>query len=130
MHFALWCFSVLGYFFPGHIAPTLAQHNPIARVKTMWEKAKAAGLIVDKPQRSDLVIFNSRGNSDAGDGWHVGIVNNVFMDVTADGVAVPMIDTIEGNEGNGVKPDRHRVADKRIVAFVRHPSLRDSAAVG
>lgn len=103
---------------PGDIAPTLKQHNPIARCQTMWERLVEAGwnLVDDAElQPGDIGFMNERGDSDAGKGWHVFLVANT---------AGPLVQCISGNWGDNVA--RHhldlRKDGHRIVGFARVPA--------
>lgn len=115
MHFVIWCFAALGLWWPGHVPPTKTRANPIARVKTFYEQAKKAGWVVENPRRGDVIIFNSRGDSDAGDGWHTGIVTDV---------AGGIIHTVEGNLSNAVGTAQHSSTSKRIIGYVRHKAMQ------
>lgn len=122
-HFVLWCFQMCGFMFPGWVQPTPKRINPLAHVKTFHMRLTKEGYIVDHVDagENDIVIFNSRGDSDAGTGWHIGIVKEVVGG---------MVHTVEGNSSNGVHERAYPLTDKRIVAFARHPGLRDNRLLG
>ncbi len=109
-HFAATLFRDEGCPLPGDIEPTRDDANPIANVKQMWRRLNLAGLAVEVPLPGDVIIFNSRGDSDQGGGWHCGIVSVV------DG---EHIQTIEGNSGDKVARRLYRVTDSRIAGYGR-----------
>lgn len=111
-HFVAWLFRHCGRPLPGDIEPHLGQHNPIARVKTMWDCLVTDHMQVLVPSPGDIVVFGSRMASDAGKGWHVGIVESVDDERFQD---------IEGNTGDSVARQRYRLDDKRIIGYARVP---------
>lgn len=114
-HFVAWLYRECGKPLPGDVMPTKTRANPIASVKAMHTQCARAKLLVENPEPGDVIFFNSRGDSDAGNGWHVGIVEST------DAVGV---NTIEGNSANGVyrrryKRDGDNRLSGRIVGFAR-----------
>lgn len=109
-HFVCWLFDAVGRPLPGAIRPSQSQHNPLARVQTMWEHLVSQGWQVSAPAPGDIVVFKTRVGSDSGPGWHVGIVSAV------DG---KRIQTIEGNSGDKVARRGYATGDKRILGFLR-----------
>jgi len=90
----------------------------LRNVKAMYKEMKRQEYFIGRnvlPKRNDIIFFNNRGDSDAGKGWHVGIVEKT------DG---RRIFTIEGNLSNMVKRASHAVGDTSIVGYAR-PSNED-----
>lgn len=106
-HFVATIYREHGRPLPGDVAPTFTQHNPVARVQTMWESGQAAGWVVDgPPEAGDVVIFCT------GDVWHCGIVSAVDGGV---------VQTIEGNVKDAVSRCTYNLSDWRIRGFLRAP---------
>jgi hypothetical protein len=104
---------------PGDISPSRKQHNPIARVATMWARLIEAGWQVEGPPKpGDIVVWETRDGSDAGSGMHVGIVSAVKGDI---------VQSIDGNWGNKVGRRSFRADDHRIAGFARVPELPPDA---
>lgn len=114
-HFVATLYREVGRALPGDIEPHVKQHNPIARVQTMWERIVEAGWQAETPRAGDVIVFNSRVGSDRGFGWHCGIVSTVSSDGE-------VIQTIEGNSGDAVARRSYGVSDHRIVGFARAPT--------
>lgn len=117
-HFIATLFRCAGHALPGDIAPTKTQHNPIARCQTMWERFVEAGWTVDENAPllpGDVGFMNQRGDSDAGEGWHVFLVTASSAD---------LVQCISGNWGKpfgGIKRHAMRRSDYRVVGFARVP---------
>lgn len=62
------------------------------------------------PQPNDIVFFATRGRSDPGRGRHVGIVEEIKGG---------NLYTIEGNTGNAVKRQPHKLNSSRITGYAR-----------
>ena len=62
------------------------------------------------PRRNDVIFFATRGRSDAGAGRHVGIVEQVKG---------AWVYTIEGNVGNKVSRQKHKLSSNRITGYAR-----------
>lgn len=99
---------------PGDIPPSRKQHNPIARVKTMWERLVEAGWAVERPKPGDIVVYRLRMESDPGAGWHVGIVTAVSVDGE-------IFQAVEGNLSDRVQRTHRGISDFRIAGFARVP---------
>jgi hypothetical protein len=113
-HFVATLFRDEGAPLPGDIAPSRKQHNPIARVATLWARLAEAGWQVAKPKPGDIVVYRLRMESDPGAGWHCGIVTSV----TVDG---KIFQAIEGNLSDKVQRVSRATDDRRIVGFARVP---------
>ena len=107
--FVRWCFLAAGEPLPGN-------KWKLGSVTEMEDALKHAGAWFDKsvtPARGDIVFFDTRGQSDAGPGRHVGLVENAYGG---------KITTIEGNLSNRVARVTHSLADGRISGFARWPT--------
>lgn len=106
--FVRWLFGEVGLQIPGN------QYN-LASVAHMERVFREQGWHYREPRVGDVVFYGGRGQSDAGNGRHCGIV------VAVNGLH---IETIEGNLSNRVKRVRQTTqANVRITGFGRHPRL-------
>lgn len=96
-------------------------------VKIMRTRLDHLGLLIGPgvvPAPNDIAFFNSRGDSDAGSGWHVAIVEEVVIrrhgprPVPRFGYTVE-IRTVEGNVADSVARRRHYLGDPRLIGFAR-----------
>ena len=107
-HFLAWLFRTCGAPLPGDIEPSVSQHNPIAKVSTMWGNLVRDGYQVGIPRPGDIVAWSNRLASDKGTGWHCGLVTAVEHD---------MGQSIDGNWRDGVERHRWRTHEKHIVGL-------------
>jgi len=112
-HWVAWVYRSVGYPLPGDVLPTRVQHNPLASVIAMWESLDAAGWTMPRAATlfpGDLFFSNNRGQSDAGDGWHVGIVTAIEGNITQ---------CISANWRDRVARHHIHRRGKNIVGFAR-----------
>lgn len=109
-HFVAWLFREVGLPLPTDRIPsnTPNGYNPLASVTNMKKVFQKHGWMVEGPVEGGVVFFSKRGQSDAGPGRHVGVIESVEADCFY---------TIEGNWGNAVKRVKRRNSDKSIWGF-------------
>lgn len=109
-----WCAGAVIKWFAWSDSPDVPGNRWLNRnVRTMWRSFVEAGMHIGRaiiPERNDVVFFNSRGDSDAGDGWHCGIV---------EAIRGHEIHTVEGNVSDSVARRVHRIGDPRIIGYGR-----------
>lgn len=108
-HFVAWLYRECGIKIPGDVLPTLKQHNPIARVQTMWTCLEEASWVLEQPMAGAIIVFRSRMDSDPDkDGWHCGVVSSVTDKA---------IQTIEGNSHDKVARRGYQTGAHGIEGF-------------
>ena len=111
--FVMWCNNQSD---DQRIAATNKLFYECRSVRNMEERLQQLGWAFDHgttPQRNDVVLFRTRGESDPGRGRHVGLVVSV-----QDGV----IETIEGNTSNKVALRKYKINDPKISGYARLPA--------
>lgn len=108
--FIAFCYREAGIQLPGNkwLLPS---------VSYMQDKFRAFGWWIspsNTPVPGDVIFFHDRGESDAGKGNHVGII---------EAVEGRFCRTIEGNIGNAVGRRLYTLGDRRIAGFGRVPEL-------
>jgi hypothetical protein len=109
-HFVAWCFRESGHPLVHDYKPSLKVANPLASVSYLKSIFQKYYLLVDTPLPGDVVFFSSRGNSDAGQGRHCGIVESISSD---------SFQSIEGNYGNKVTRVTRKLNDSQLWGFGR-----------
>lgn len=109
-----WCANFVSWAFRQAGTPLPGNQRAIASVQRMEDEMKAAGKFMPRgagtPQPGDVIFFANRGNSDAGRGRHVGIVDRVENG---------RVYTVEGNSGNAVRARSYDLNNARISGYGR-----------
>jgi hypothetical protein len=81
-------------------------------VRNLYLAFRDAHALRPDAQPNRIVFFGTRGASDAGSGWHIGLIESVTDE---------NLTTIEGNYQNRVARVHHSRIDPRIVGYAEWP---------
>lgn len=110
-----WCANFVAWTFRQSGNPLPGNQRRLASVQYMEDQMKANNQWFPRgaqtPKPGDVIFFANRGNSDAGPGRHVGIVEKVENG---------RVYTIEGNSGNAVARRSYPLDHPRISGYGRN----------